>query len=113
MTVAGGTGREWTFLTNHGHVLICLHRNPQARIRDIADEVGITERAVGTILVDLERGGYLTKHKVGRRNQYRVHPELAFRHPSEAMRPIGELLHIFDGRQSLGEPGESEGMDVP
>lgn len=111
--MARDTGREWTFLTNHGHVLICLHRNPQARIRDIADEVGITERAVGAILVDLERGGYVTKEKVGRRNEYRVHPELAFRHPSEAMRPIGELLRIFDGQHMPGDPGQSEGRDVP
>lgn len=90
------TGRPWTFLTNHGHVLICLHRDPQIRIRDIAVEVGITERAVQAILVDLEQGGYISKVKVGRRNEYRIDADLAFRHPSEAMRSIGELLRIFE-----------------
>mgnify|MGYP006284346985 CR=1 FL=1 len=94
MTVSAG--RTWTFLTNHGHVLICLHRNPQVRIRDIAAEVGITERAVQAILVDLEEGGYVSKDRVGRRNEYRIHADLAFRHPSEAMRSIGELLRIFE-----------------
>lgn len=90
------TGRPWTFLTNHGHVLICLHRDPQIRIRDIAVEVGITERAVQAILVDLEQGGYVSKVKVGRRNEYRIDTDLAFRHPSEAMQSIGELLRIFE-----------------
>lgn len=94
--MAASSNRGWTFLTNHGHVLICLHRDPRMRIRDIATEVGITDRAVQAILLDLEQGGYLTKEKVGRRNEYRVHPDLAFRHPSEAMRQIGELLRIFD-----------------
>ncbi len=101
--MSAGSNRGWTFLTNHGHVLICLHRDPRMRIRDIADEVGITDRAVQAILLDLEDGGYLTKEKVGRRNEYRVHPDLAFRHPSEAMRPIGELLRIFDPDAALNQ----------
>ncbi|MFM7146952.1 MAG: helix-turn-helix transcriptional regulator [Actinomycetales bacterium] len=82
-------------MTNHGHVLICLHRNPHSRIRDVAAEVGITERAVQAILVDLEESGYVSKDRVGRRNEYRINADLAFRHPSEAMRSIGELLRIF------------------
>jgi len=77
------------------------------RIRDIATEVGITDRAVQAILLDLEQGGYLTKEKVGRRNEYRVHPDLAFRHPSEAMRPIGELLRIFDQEATLRQDPSS------
>lgn len=77
------------------------------RIRDIATEVGITDRAVQAILLDLEQGGYLTKEKVGRRNEYRVHPDLAFRHPSEAMRPIGELLRIFDQEVALRQDPSS------
>jgi len=87
--------REWTFLTNHGHVLICVHRNPRALVREIAINVGITERSVQGILLDLEAAGYLTRDRVGRRNAYRVNPALAFRHPSEAMQPVGELLRIF------------------
>jgi DNA-binding HxlR family transcriptional regulator len=92
-------GRPWTFLTNHGHVLVSLHRNPESRIRDLASEIGITERAVQTILAELEADGYVTKVKVGRRNEYRIHAEQTFRHPAEASRPVGELLRIFDDRR--------------
>jgi DNA-binding MarR family transcriptional regulator len=86
---------DWTFLTNHAHVLIHLHANPDSRVRDLADAVGITERSVMNILADLEEGGYVTRQKIGRRNQYRVHPRLRFRHPAEADQPIGRLLEIF------------------
>ncbi len=91
--------RDWTFLTNHGHVLVHLHRNPEARVRDIAAAVGITERAVVGILGDLERDGYVTKERVGRRNAYVVHPTQRFRHPAEDSRPVGELLRIFDAAE--------------
>lgn len=90
------TARPWTFLTNHGHVLIHIHRYPDARVRDIAGAVGITERAVQTVLRELEADGYLEKERVGRRNVYRVHPELAFRHPLESGKPVSDLLRIFD-----------------
>ena len=86
---------RWTFLTNHGHVLIYVHRNPDARVRDIAAAVGITERAAQTILSDLEDGGYLRKTKVGRRNTYSVNPRGQFRHPEEAGHRIGDLLVLF------------------
>ena len=88
--------RTWTFLTNYGHVLVCLSRDPDARIRDVAARVGITERAAQGILTELEADGYVTKIKRGRRNRYRIHPELAFRHPEESNRSVGELLQIFD-----------------
>jgi DNA-binding MarR family transcriptional regulator len=86
---------DWTFLTNHAHVLIHLHADPESRVRDLADAVGITERSVMNILADLEEGGYVTRTRVGRRNEYRVHPRLRFRHPAEADQPIGKLLEIF------------------
>lgn len=88
--------RRWTFLTNHGHVLIYVNRNPEARVRDIAAAVGITERAAQTILADLEGDGYLRKTKVGRRNTYRVNSGGQFRHPEEAGHRIGDLLSLFD-----------------
>jgi len=88
-------GRTWNFLTNHGHVLVFLSRDPEARIRDVAAAVGITERATQAILGELESDGYVTKVKVGRRNRYEIHPEQQFRHPAESARPIGELLRIF------------------
>ncbi|MEZ5186925.1 MAG: winged helix-turn-helix domain-containing protein [Candidatus Nanopelagicales bacterium] len=88
--------RKWTFLTNHGHILVYVHRNPHARVQDIADAVGITYRAAQTILADLEKGGYLEKTKIGRRNTYDVNVSGQFRHPEEAGRRIGDLLSLFE-----------------
>ena len=87
--------REWTFLSNHGHVLVHLGRHPDARVRDIAAAVGITERSAQGILADLEASGYVTATRVGRRNSYTVNTALSFRHPSEAGKPISALLKIF------------------
>lgn len=88
----------WTFLSNHGHVMICLVRDPDARLRDIAREVGITERAVQGILGDLVEAGYVDKERLGRRNHYEVHRDLPLRHPLEAGHRVGELLDV------IGEP---------
>ena len=87
--------REWTFLSNHGHVLVHLARHPDSRVRDIADTVGITERSAQAILADLEESGYVTITRIGRRNSYKVNNGLKFRHPSEASKPISSLLKIF------------------
>lgn len=95
MTKSAIPSREWTFLSNHGHVLVHLSQNPESRIRDIASSVGITERTAQLILADLEQAGYLTKYREGRRNSYEVNANLKFRHPSEASKPIGALLKIF------------------
>lgn len=84
--------RAWTFLSNHTHVLVCLSADPNARQRDIADRVGITERAVSGILADLETDGYLTRERVGRRNRYRVLRRGRLRHPLEAHQTVGQLL---------------------
>lgn len=86
---------DWTFLTNHAHVLVHLASHPEARIRDLAEAVGVTERRVMTILGDLEEGGYVTRTRVGRRNEYHIDPQLRFRHPAEADQRIGRLLEIF------------------
>ena len=83
---------HWTFLTNHGHVLVCLYRNPDLRQRDIAALVGITEGAVQRILADLEDSGFVEVSRIGRRNHYRVHAELHLRHPLEAGHPVREVL---------------------
>ncbi len=87
----------WTFLTNHAHVLLCIARDPQVRIRDLAPQVGITERAVQRILAELEEAGYLTHQREGRRNTYRVRPNQPFRHPVERHRKIALLLAIVLG----------------
>ena len=83
---------NWTFLTNHGHVLLALYRNPELRQRDIAAAVGITEGAVQRILHDLTDCGYIDVERVGRRNRYRVHPGSGLRHPLEAGHSVGEIL---------------------
>lgn len=92
---------DWTFLTNHGHVLLALARDPQARLRDVAALVGITERSVQAIVADLEAEDYLTRIRIGRRNVYRLHPQRRFRHPAEARHRIGELLDLFAERPLL------------
>lgn len=85
---------EWTFLSNHAHVLLVIARDPEVRLRDVADRVGITERAVQRIVADLEEGGYLTRERTGRRNRYELHPDLPLRHPIESHRAIGDLLAL-------------------
>jgi hypothetical protein len=87
--------RAWTFLTNHAHVLLVIARDPSVRLRDIAEAVRITERAAQAITRDLETGGYLSRARVGRRNQYTVNPAGHFRHPVEAGRHVGDLLALF------------------
>jgi DNA-binding IclR family transcriptional regulator len=79
-------GPAWTFLTNHSHVLLCLARQPDTRLRDVAHDVGITERAVQRIVADLEAGGYLTRRKAGRRNVYAIDDSQPLRRPSRATR---------------------------
>lgn len=86
------TEPSWTFLTNHGHVLVCIAGNPDVRISEIADRVGIGERAVQGIVGDLVAAGYLTRTKVGRRNRYAIDPALPLRHPLERDHQVGELL---------------------
>jgi DNA-binding transcriptional ArsR family regulator len=85
-------GRHWTFLSNHGHVLVCLAKDPEARLRDVAVAVGITERAVQKIVSDLEAGGVVERVREGRRNHYRLFLDRPMRHPIEAHCSIGELL---------------------
>lgn len=82
----------WTFLTNHAHVLLCVSENPDILLREIAAQVGITERAAQRIVAELEADGYLSHVKVGRRNRYDVHPELPMRHPLEDHLEVGALL---------------------
>ena len=85
----------WTFLSNHGHVLVHINRNPDSKVKEIADAVGITERSALSILSDLEASGYISVERVGRRNSYRVYTNKNFRHPLEAQQPISALLRIF------------------
>ena len=87
----------WTFLTNHAHVLLCIARDPGIRLREVATEVGITERAAQRIVAELVEGGYITREREGRRNRYEVHGGLPMRHPLEQHHEIGELLTLLGG----------------
>ncbi|MCU0312677.1 MAG: winged helix-turn-helix domain-containing protein [Solirubrobacteraceae bacterium] len=85
----------WTFLTNHAHVLLCISRDPGIRLREVATEVGITERAAQRIVAELVEAGYISREREGRRNRYEVHAELPLRHPLEQSHEIGELLDLL------------------
>ena len=88
---------EWTFLTNHAHVLFCIALDPEVRLRDVATRVGITERAVQRIVTDLESAGYLLVTKEGRRNRYEVRDDLPLRHPIERHRSVKALIALVSG----------------
>jgi DNA-binding Lrp family transcriptional regulator len=88
-------GGSWTLLTGHGHVLVEIARNPQARMRDISVVVGLTERAVQAIVADLESAGYLTRERVGRRNRYIVNPDSLFRHSAQGGLRVGPFLELL------------------
>lgn len=85
---------SWTFLTNHGHVLVCIAREPGIRIRELASTIGITERAVQRIVAELVESGYLIKTRDGRRNQYEVKNETLMRHPVESQCKVAGLLAV-------------------
>jgi predicted transcriptional regulator len=85
---------EWTFLTNYAHVLVCLIQDPSMRLRDVANRVGITERAVQRIVHDLQDGNYIEVIKEGRRNHYRVNTTKKLRHPIEKAATISDLAKL-------------------
>jgi DNA-binding IclR family transcriptional regulator len=76
-------------------VLLCLQRNPRARLRDIAETVGITERAAQRIVSDLVEAGYVSREREGRRNHYTLNLSAPMRHPSQRDHEIGELLDVL------------------
>jgi predicted transcriptional regulator len=87
--------KQWHFLTNHAQVLLCIERNPDARLREIAGIVGITERATQRIVSDLVAAGYVTRERAGRRNRYALNRNVRMRHPSQFNHEIGELLDLL------------------
>ena len=92
---ASEAAHQWTFLTNHTHILVCLVHNPDTRIRDLADSVGITERAVQRILAELEEAGAIKKEREGRRNHYKVKLNYSLRHPLESHCKLKHLLNAI------------------
>lgn len=94
----GARPASWTFLTNHSHVLILLAIEPDLLLREVAQRVGITERAVQKIVAELEDGGILTRTRVGRRNRYRISEGRSLRHPVEGHRRVRDLLDMVRTR---------------
>ena len=104
--MAATDGRSsWVFLSNHGNVLLCIARDPRIRISEIADSVGIGERAAQRIVADLVDDGYLVRTKEGRRNRYQVNPRARLRHPLFAELEVGPLLEALRN-------GKGEGVDA-
>jgi len=87
--------KPWRFLSNHTQVLLCIQRDPTVRFRDIAEQVGITERAAQRIVADLIESGYVESERTGRRNRYHVNTDTAMRHPAQEGHDIGELLRLL------------------
>jgi DNA-binding Lrp family transcriptional regulator len=92
---SGNAYPRWSLVTNHGHVLAYVAADPEARLRDVAEHVGITERTAAQIVNDLEQAGYLTKTRVGRRNRYQIDGERKVPTPRLAMMTTGQLLALL------------------
>src|SRR5947208_7520473 len=101
--------KPWTFVTSHTQVLLCIARDPEVRLRDVAATVGITERAAQRIIADLVEAGYVERKRVGRRNHYLVRTDLRMRHPLQQTHEIGELLDLLLApTESPEAPDDSE-----
>lgn len=100
---------NWTFLTNYGHVLLCIAADPEIRLKDVADKVGITERSTQRIVADLVDEGYLKLLKAGRRNRYQLRLDLPLRHPIERKSEIGVLLNLLGVKTSLPKTSSGDG----
>lgn len=90
-----GEGSTWHFLTNHSHVLLCISEDPDITVRDLAQQVGITERAVMRIIGELDEAGILERTREGRRNHYTIHGSLHLRHPVESHCTVDDLIRMF------------------
>ena len=88
---------NWSFLTNHARVLMCIAHDPGARLRDIAASLGITERSAHGIVTDLAEAGYLIRQKDGRRNRYQIQAHLPLPEPASRDRTVGEVLALLAG----------------
>jgi predicted transcriptional regulator len=106
--------REWTLISHHGLVLASISRNQEKTAREISKDAGITERTTHKIIMDLEQGGYITRVKNGRRNVYRIHPDMPLRNTlSDAA--VGELLELFGWhpQKSRRVNGDSKEHSLP
>ena len=100
--------KGWTFLSNHGHVLVCLADDPDMLLKDVAARVGITERSAQQIVTDLEDAQVISRHKEGRRNRYTMRREARFRHPLESGLRVGDFLDLVRCRPRLHMTREAD-----
>ena len=96
MSSAEAAQHSWRFVSNHTQVLLCIAANPEMRLRDIANHVGITERAAQRIVADLVDAGYVQRERTGRRNHYAINRDRQMRHPAQLGFEIGLLLDLLD-----------------
>ena len=101
---------NWTIFSNHGHVLVCLARDSEARLRDVAADVGLTERAVQKIVRDLQESGMISVSKHGRRNRYRIDNQQTLRHDLEAHCTLGALVDLIVNQST---PETNTGITEP
>ena len=94
---------DWSFLTNHARVLLCIAHDPGVRLRDIAARTGVTERTAYGIVTDLTEAGYVVKHKDGRRNRYQIQAHLPLPETDSQERTIGEILALLTGADVSAE----------
>jgi hypothetical protein len=109
MSDPGENGGAWTLLTGHGHVLVEIARDPEARIRDISAVVGLTERTVQAIVADLEAAGYLTRTRAGRRTRYTINHDSLFRHSAQEGLRVGPFLALLGA--AGGGAGTADAVD--
>jgi DNA-binding MarR family transcriptional regulator len=92
--------KSWRFVTNHTQVLLCISRDGDVRLRDVAERVGITERAAQRIVADLVEAGFVERKKIGRRNHYAIDRRAKMRHPAQVHQEIGDLLDLLASTDS-------------
>jgi MarR family protein len=107
-TARSGQG-SWTLLTGHGHVLVEIARNPDARIRDISTAAGITERTTQAIVTDLESAGYINRTRIGRRSRYTVNHDCLFRHSAQEGQRVGPFLELLAGVAEAADVSSASG----
>lgn len=94
---------RWTFLSNHGRALLCIARDPEVRLREIAVDIGVTERSAYAIVSDLADGGYIVKERDGRRNRYEIQPHLPLPEAPDRDVAIGEVLTVLGETKSKSQ----------
>ena len=97
---------DWNFLSNYAHVLVCLSVNPEARLREIAAQVGITERSAMRLITQLDEAGILIREKQGRRNHYVINMKAPLRHPLESHCTVGQLLEMLSRKDASAQNGD-------